>query len=45
MNFERAKELLRSSRLSVTEVAWQDGYANAAKFAVQFRKMTGATPG
>jgi len=42
---ERAKELLRTTRFSITEIAWQTGYANPAKFAVQFRKLTGATPG
>ncbi|WP_420963730.1 helix-turn-helix domain-containing protein [Brucella sp. IR073] len=42
---ERAKDLLRSTRLSVTEIAWRVGYANPGKFAAQFRKLTGATPG
>lgn len=42
---ERAKELLRATRLSVTEIAWRIGYANPAKFAAQFRRLTGGTPG
>src|SRR5690606_1790317 len=41
---ERAKDLLSSSRLSIAEIAWQVGYANPAKFAAQFRKLTGMTP-
>lgn len=41
---ERAKNLLGSSRLSIADVAWQVGYANPAKFAAQFRKLTGRTP-
>ena len=42
---ERAKELLRATRLPVAEIAWRVGYRNPAKFATQFRRLTGATPG
>lgn len=42
---ERAKDLLRSSKLPIAEIAWRVGYANPAKFAAQFRKLTGSTPG
>lgn len=42
---ERAKQLLRATRLTTTQIAWQVGYTNPAKFAAQFRKLTGATPG
>jgi AraC family transcriptional regulator len=41
---KRAKELLRATRLSINEIAWRVGYSNSAKFAAQFRKLTGATP-
>lgn len=42
---ERARELLRSSKLPIAEIAWRVGYANPAKFAAQFRRLTGTTPG
>lgn len=42
---ERAKDLLAASRLPIAEIAWQVGYANPAKFAAQFRRRTGLTPG
>ncbi|ESY73784.1 AraC family transcriptional regulator [Mesorhizobium sp. M0051] len=42
---ERAKDLLRSTRLPIAEVAWRVGYSNPAKFAAQFRKLVGERPG
>ncbi|OHV85120.1 hypothetical protein LCM4573_04375 [Rhizobium sp. LCM 4573] len=42
---EKAKELLRATRLPIAEIAWRVGYMNSAKFAAQFRRLTGATPG
>ncbi len=42
---ERAKALLRTTRLPVAEIAWRVGYQHPGKFAEQFRKATGATPG
>jgi AraC family transcriptional regulator len=41
----KAKVLLATTRLPVADVAWQVGYANAAKFARQFRRYTGLNPG
>jgi AraC family transcriptional regulator len=41
---EKAKVLLSTTRLPVADVAWRLGYANAAKFARQFRRHTGLNP-
>jgi AraC family transcriptional regulator len=41
---EKAKVLLSTTRLPVADVAWRLGYANAAKFARQFRRHTGVNP-
>ena len=41
---EKAKVLLSTARLPVADVAWRIGYANAAKFARQFRHHTGLNP-
>jgi AraC family transcriptional regulator len=41
---EQAKLLLSTTRLPVADVAWRLGYANAAKFARQFRRATGVNP-
>jgi AraC family transcriptional regulator len=41
---EKAKVLLSTTRLPVADVAWRVGYANAAKFARQFRRHTGVNP-
>jgi AraC family transcriptional regulator len=40
----KAKMLLATTRLPVADVAWRVGYANAAKFARQFRRSTGLNP-
>lgn len=42
---ERAESLLRSSSMSVGEVAVAVGFKDAARFIRTFRKITGATPG
>ncbi len=42
---ERAKLLLRDSRLTVAEVAYEVGYEDPAYFIRAFRKLTGMTPG
>jgi AraC family transcriptional regulator len=40
----RAKELLRDSELSISEVAFRCGYAEQSSFARAFRRMTGTYP-
>jgi AraC family transcriptional regulator len=41
---ERAKQLLRGSELSLTEIAQRVGYSSASHFSVGFRKMTRVAP-
>lgn len=41
---ERAKALLRSSSLSIAEIAHQVGFADQSQLTIQFRKFTGTTP-
>ena len=41
----RAKLLLRSSKLSVKEIAEQSGFSNPSQFYVYFRERTGHSPG
>lgn len=41
---ERAKYLLRTTPLSVAEIAPQVGFSNQNQLTVQFRKFTGTTP-
>lgn len=41
---ERAKRLLEASSLSVTDVAFECGYANQSYFSTAFRKAAGMTP-
>ncbi|MEK6793306.1 MAG: helix-turn-helix domain-containing protein [Spirochaetota bacterium] len=41
---ERAKRLLEASSLSVTDIAFECGYANQSYFSSAFRKATGTTP-
>ncbi len=41
---ERARELLESQDLSVTEIAHRLGYSSSQYFANQFRRRTGMTP-
>ena len=40
----RAKQLLRSNRLSITKIAFQLGFQSSTYFAAVFRKLTGTTP-
>lgn len=39
-----AKNLLRSSRLSVADVAERVGYRSASAFSIAFTRFTGQTP-
>ena len=41
---ERAKALLRSTDLSITEVAFEVGYQSQSHFGQMFRRATGMTP-
>lgn len=41
---DRAKYLLRTTSLSVAEIALQSGFSNQNQLAIQFRKFTGTTP-
>ena len=45
IRIQKAAELLRSTRLSVTEIASQVGYANANYFNKVFRKAVGVSAG
>jgi AraC family transcriptional regulator len=42
---ERAKSLLTSSQLAITEIALHCGFASSQHFATVFKKQTGTTPG
>jgi AraC family transcriptional regulator len=42
---DRAKGLLSTSGISIGEIAAQVGWENPSKFAAQFKKHVGATPG
>lgn len=42
---ERAKQVLRSARLSMAAIAYSLGFPSAQHFATQFRKLTGVSPG
>lgn len=44
LRMERARELLRATRLPLGDVARACGYADAASFAAAFRRQVGATP-
>lgn len=41
---DRAKRLLRETRLNVAEVGYRVGYGNHSHFCVAFQRITGATP-
>jgi AraC-like DNA-binding protein len=41
---ERAKELIITSELTFTEIAWQLNYSSVAHFSTQFKNATGLTP-
>jgi AraC family transcriptional regulator len=42
---ERAKSLLRTTSLAISEIATQVGFSNQNQFTIQFRKFTDVTPG
>jgi AraC family transcriptional regulator len=42
---EHAKNLLKSTQLPVTEIAYRVGYVNLSHFIQLFRRVTGCTPG
>jgi AraC family transcriptional regulator len=42
---ERAKALLTTTHLPISEIAWQVGFSNTSHFTTHFRKHTGVTPG
>ncbi len=42
---ERVKELLVYDELTLSEIAFELGYSSAAYLSVQFKKVTGLTPG
>ncbi len=42
---ERAKTLLRESELSITDIAFQTGWASLGTFGRTFRDVTGESPG
>jgi AraC family transcriptional regulator len=42
---ERAKALLTTTELPISEIAWQVGFSNTSHFTSYFRKHTGVTPG
>jgi AraC-like DNA-binding protein len=42
--YERASELLRGGRLSVTQIAYQLGYTDVANFTRAFRREAGISP-
>jgi len=42
---ERAKELLRETELSITDIAFQTGWSSLGTFGRTFRDVTGESPG
>ncbi len=44
LRLNNAKELLRTSNLSITEVAARSGYQDDSYFCLRFRKLMGQTP-
>jgi len=45
VRIEKAKELLKDSSMSLSEIASQVGYSNAGYFNRIFKKIVGITPG
>ena len=41
---ERAKQLISTTDLTFTEIAWQLNYSSVAHFSTQFKNTTGLTP-
>jgi AraC-like DNA-binding protein len=44
LRIEKAKELLAYKDQSVSEIAYRLGYASAAHFSRQFKKIVGVSP-
>ena len=44
VRIDNAKELLKSSNLSIAEIAFNTGYGDASRFAAQFRKGMSLSP-
>jgi len=44
LRFERAKELLSTSALSVTQIALEVGFQETSSFSLAFRRLAGLTP-
>jgi len=44
LRLERAKDLLSTSALSITEIALEAGFQEASSFSMAFRRITGFTP-
>ena len=44
MRIDRAKELLRTTNLSIKEISEKTGYSNLNNFYMHFKKNTGVTP-
>ena len=44
LKIERVKELLNYDEMTLSEIAFQMGYSNAAYLSNQFKKITGLTP-
>ncbi|EKQ68003.1 DNA-binding domain-containing protein, AraC-type [Leptolyngbyaceae cyanobacterium JSC-12] len=42
---ERAKELLKQPKITITEIALECGFTHQSHFAKQFKRLTGITPG
>ena len=40
----RTQELLRTTNLSIQEIAWRVGFSNQSHFTAHFRKLLGCTP-
>ncbi|HEY0056689.1 MAG TPA: AraC family transcriptional regulator [Pedobacter sp.] len=41
---EKVKEMLIYNQLSLSEIAYQNGYSSVAHLSSQFKKVTGLTP-
>ena len=41
---ERAKQLMATNELTLTEIAWKLNYSSVAHFCTQFKNVTGLTP-
>jgi AraC-like DNA-binding protein len=41
---ERAKQLILTNDMTITEIAWKLNYSSVAHFSTQFKNLTGLTP-